>query len=53
VVLAVTGMDPVPAAAPAAVEPHAILLGPVALSTRQAERVFAPTAPAVRAPPPA
>ena len=54
VVLAVTGIDPVPPLARVVdVEPHAIRLGPVALPTRQAERPFALTAPAVRAPPPA
>jgi hypothetical protein len=52
VVLAVTGMDPAPPLAPVVTaEPHAIRLGSVALPARQAERVFALAAPAVRAPP--
>ena len=52
VVLAVTGMDPAPPLAPVVtVELHAIRLGSVALPARQAERVSALTAPAVRAPP--
>jgi hypothetical protein len=52
VVLAVTGMDPAPPLAPVVtIEPHAIRLGSVALPARPAERVFALTAPAVRAPP--
>jgi hypothetical protein len=52
VVLAVTGMDPAPPLAPVVnVEPNAIRLGSVALPTRPAERPFALTAPAVRAPP--
>jgi hypothetical protein len=52
VILAVTGMDPAPPLAPVVtVEPHAIRVGSVALPARPAERVFALTAPAVRAPP--
>jgi hypothetical protein len=52
VVLAVTGMDPAPPLAPiVTAEPHAVGLGSVALAARPAERVFALTAPAVRAPP--
>jgi hypothetical protein len=54
VILAVTGMDQAPPLAPLlSVEPLAIPLGPAALPTRQAERAFPRTAPAVRAPPPA
>ena len=54
VVVAVTGMDQAPPLAPVvAAEPHAIRLGAVAPPARQAVRVFALTAPAVRAPPPA
>jgi hypothetical protein len=52
VVLAVTGMDPAPPLAPVVtVEPQAIRVGSVALPARPAARVFALTAPAVRAPP--
>ena len=54
VVVAVTGMDQAPPLAPVvAAEPHAIRLGAVAPPARLAVRVFALTAPAVRAPPPA
>jgi hypothetical protein len=54
VVLAVTGMDPAPPLAPVVdVAPHAMRLGPVTLPMPQAERPFALTVPAVRAPPPA
>ena len=54
VILAVTGMDQAPPLAPRlSVEPLAIHLGPAAFPTRQAERAFPRTAPAVRAPPPA
>jgi hypothetical protein len=52
VILAVTGMDPAPPLGPViAVEPQAIPIGAVALPARQAERVLALAAPAVRAPP--
>ena len=54
VVLAVTGMDQAPPLAPVvAAAPHAIRLGSVAPPARLGVRVFALSAPAVRAPPPA